>query len=102
MLSDEHADLAELRRLVELALQRAQARVRVTRVAGAREPRCFAVGHDAEESPGALLTEGEAQRFVEAINGEAELARAVLRLLVRLDDASEELESGVMRISDHE
>ncbi len=72
------------------AMRRARIAVHPVPVVGASG--YYALSTEAEPTPDAVLNRADAERYAAAINGEAELARAMLLVLSELDALKEELE----------
>ena len=75
-------DVLEVRRLTVEALDRARLVVHPVPLHGTRNRFTLGVERGAEEDG---LSRDEARRYADAVNGEAELARATIRLLAELE-----------------
>lgn len=76
-------DIEALKRLALGALERARLRVHAVPTAHGEG---FTLAVEREPQPRAGLEESDARRYADAINGEAELARAMVQLLAELED----------------
>ena len=83
-------DAGDLRSRALQAMQRAKLAVHPVPVL--RASGCYTLSTEAEPLPDAVLSRADAERYAAAINGEAELARAMLAVLAELDAVRGELE----------
>jgi hypothetical protein len=83
-------DASDLRLRALQAMQRAKLAVHPVPVL--RASGCYTLSTEAEPLPDAVLSRADAERYAAAINGEAELARAMLAVLAELDEVRGELE----------
>lgn len=83
-------DANELRLRALQAMQRAKLAVHPVPVL--RASGCYTLSTEAQPLPDAVLSRADAERYAAAINGEAELARAMLAVLAELDAVRGELE----------
>jgi hypothetical protein len=76
-------DVEAVKRVAFSALERARVRVHAVPVSG--DPERFTLSVEREPRKGGGMPEEEAQRYADAVNGEADLARALLQLLAELE-----------------
>jgi hypothetical protein len=88
-------DIDAVKRIAFAALERARVRVHAVLLLNRPKLWTLSVENESRAEPG--LPEPEARRYAAAINGEADLARAMLQLLAELEDLRAQANQEVAR-----